>query len=319
MFSGIPVLGDVESGLSGLGKKPKRTRTTDSTSTSGSALGEGYATWGLDQYKGMMNPTAYTGSRPGEGGPTTGQVQEWNMLSGMKPGAITGAVGNMTPQQIADMNRKGGPDEGYFNPYRKQMKQYMEDDYGEALAMMENQIGSGARGANAFGGSRHGVASGVGGAKAMDNYLRAATGMDAQAYENAMQWQREDARDRASDITAMNQVNLGFGDLRRKTAEAQGIADFGRADRFSRYGLNQQGQRDKLSAFDYGEFNRQQNWKPGMLDQYMTGVASAPWKTTTTGSTTQTGLAKSPFEKALGLGMGFGSMAMAGGWKPFSS
>ena len=307
-FSGVPVLGDVESGLSGFGTKPKRTRTTDQYSTSGSELGEGYAKWGLDRYQKMMDPTAYTGSRPGEGGPTTGQVQEWNILSGMKPGAITGAVGNMTPQEIADMNRKGGPDEGYFNPYRKQMKQYMEDDYGEALAMMENQIGSGARGANAFGGGRHGVASGVGGAKAMD----------AQAYENAMQWQREDARDRSSDITAMNQANLGFGDLRRRTAVDQGTQDFGKIDRFSRYGLNQQDQRDKLSAFDYGEFNRMHDWERDTMDRYMRGVASAPWQTTTTGSTTQTGQGKSPFEQALGLGMGFGGMAMAGGWKPFS-
>ena len=77
---------------------------------------------------------------------------------------------------------------------------------------------------------------------------------------------------------------------------------------FGQYGQNQQNQQNMADTFNYGEFNRMQNWKPNMMNNYMAGVRGTPWQQTSTTSTmdnsSQTGQGtKSNAEKTLGLGL----------------
>ena len=302
----MPIQNILDQATNILSGKSKDLEST-TTGTTGSAAGEAAGQWGLDQDKGMMDPTAYTGNVPGSQGYNPAQQQGFDILSGMNPGAITGAVGNMTPQQIQAMSRSGGPGAGYMNPYQDQMIGGLKKDYGKAMEMGANQIGQGAAGANAFGGTRHGVAEGVMGADAMDNFLKQASGIRSDSFNRAMDWQGQDYNRNIAIAQANNQANLGFGDLRRRTAVDQGMQDFGRSDRFNRMGQFDVGQQNMEDQFNYGEFNRMQNWKPNMMNQYMQGVSGTPWQQQT--SSTQYGSGPSDLQNLIGTGLQAGAIA----------
>ena len=291
-------------------RKREKTNTSTSTTTGGSAAGEVAGQWGLGQYQGMMDPTAYGGNVPGAQGWNQSQQQGFDILSGMQPGAVGTAVGNMTPQQIAAMNRSGGPGAGYMSPYQDQMIAGANRDMQTAMQMagnmesdMAQQYSAGGPSSSRSANQRYGAMGDIG-----LKYHDVKNRIRDTGFRNAMGWQREDARDRASDITAMNQANLGFGDLRRRTAQDDISNQFGRSDRFNRMGQFDVGQQNMADNFGYGEFNRMQNWKPNMMNNYMSGVRGTPWQTTstTTGTDTSSQMGqggKSNFEKSLGLGL----------------
>ena len=298
--------------------KPEQTQTQTQTTTGGSATGEAAGQWGLEGMKGLIaqGATGYGGPMPGSQGPNAAQIQQYNMLTGMQgsvPGAVSAAVGQMTPQQIAEANRRGGPHAGYRNPYEQQVIGGLKQDYQDALAMGRNKIGMGAHGVNAFGGSRHGAAEGVMGAKAKEDFIAQAGQLSHRGFGDQMGWQRQDARDRASDIREMNIANLGFGGLRRDVAQADIANQFGVTDRFGRYGANQQAQQNMADMYGYNEFTRQQDYVPNLYKNYFSGMGVTPWQTTSTTTGTMTGEGKSPFETAAGLGL-----AAAGAYGSFT-
>lgn len=277
------------------------------TGTSGSAEGQAAGQWGLDQYKDLYGkgPVGYTGPTLGAQGPNAAQIQQYNMLQGMYgtvPGAVTGAVGQMTPQQITEMNRRGGPHAGYKNPFEQQVIGGLKQDYQDALEMGKNTVGMSAHGSDAFDSSRHGVAEGVMGAKAKEDFLAQTGQLRHRGFGDQMAYQRQDARDRASDIIAMNQANLGFGGLRSNVTQADIANQFNLANQYGLYGQGQERQRNLADQFRYGEFNRMQNWAPNMLGNYMAGVRGTPWQQTNV----QTGQGKSDLDNLIGLGIGLG-------------
>ena len=297
----------------------KRNKTSTSTTTGGSAAGEAAGQWGLNQYQGMMDPTAYGGNVPGAQGPNAAQNQQYNMLTGMQtgygaPGGYQGMYQNLSEanaQQLGPMDRSGGPSAGYMNPYQDEMIGGLKKDYGKAMDMGANQIGAGASGANAFGGSRHGVAEGVMGASAMDNYLKQASGIRSDSYDKGMQWQGQDQNRNIQIANANNQANLGFGNMNMNAAQGDMNNQMNMSNAYGQYGQNQQNQQNMADTFNYGEFNRMQNWKPNMMNNYMSGVRGTPWQTntTTTNNASQTGQGnKSNFEKTLGLGLTVASL-----------
>ena len=300
--------------------KPEE-KTMQSTVTGGSQAGQDAGQWGLDQYKDMISagPTAYGGPMPGSQGPNAAQTQQYNMLTGMSssiPGAIGSAVGPMTPEQIAASNRRGGPHAGYRNPYEQQVMAGFKKDYEDSLSQGLGRIGAGAHGAGAFGGDRHGVAEGVMGSQAQQNFLNQAANLRHRGYGDQMGYQREDTTDNLNRAIAMNQGNLGFGRLRKDVAGADIANQFNLSDRFGSYGLNQQGQQNMADMYGYNEFQRQENWVPEMMQNYFAGVNQTPWQTSQT--STQTGQGPSQFDKFLGLGLAGAGAAGGMGWKPFS-
>ena len=297
------------------------TQTMQSTVTGGSQAGQDAGQWGLDQYKDMISagPTAYGGPMPGSQGPNAAQNQQYNMLTGMSssiPGAIGSAVGQMTPEQVAASNRMGGPHAGYRNPYEQQVMAGFKKDYEDSLSQGLGRIGAGAHGAGAFGGDRHGVAEGVMGSQAQQNFLNQAANLRQRGFDDQMRYQREDTTDNLNRAIAMNQGNLGFGRLRKDVAGADIANQFNLSDRFGSYGLNQQGQQNMADMYGYNEFQRQENWKPEMMQNYFAGVNQTPWQTSQT--STQTGQGPSQFDKFLGLGLAGAGAAGGMGWKPFA-
>jgi len=307
------------------GTPTKRTKTNTSTTTGGSAAGEAAGSnWLNWQYNNIMGGApSYGGPNPYTAGPNTwqqNQGQGLNTISGQygSPGGfwdqeqgIYGDVGAMSPDEIAAMNRAGGPG-AYQSNYADAMKGHLKKDYGESLAMMKNKVGAGAAGQNAFGGARHGVAEGVGGAKAMDDYLTAATRIDADSYDKGMNWMGQDMNRNIAIANANNQANLGFGNMRMNAAGRMG-------DPTNRLNVN-------TAMGNYGNYwdNKDiasKNWLKGNWDDrntrvdqwgrdYMAGVSGTPWQTEHTTTGTQSGQGKSNFEKTLGYGLMAGSLMM---------
>jgi len=294
---------------------PSRSRSKTTYGTSGSPRGESYGSWGLDQLQGMMDPTAYGGNVPGAQGPNAAQDIQYSTLGGLQgayagPGGrwdtaygINKGVAGMGPDAYNIGDRSGGPASGYIDPYMDEMLGHQKKLYGESLADMKNRIGAGAAGANAFGSTRHGAAEGVGGARAMDDYLRGATQIKSDAFTKGMGWQFEDQKLKSQLAMQANQDKLGFGQLNLSATDRMSNINpqLNLANAYGNYGLNQQNQQNMADTFNYGEFNRMQNWKPEMMNNYFAGVGNTPWETDTTTSTSETGSGgKSPFDKALG-------------------
>jgi hypothetical protein len=257
-----------------------------------------------------MDPTAYTGNVPGSQGYNPAQQQGFDILSGMQPGAVGAAVGNMTPQQIQAMSRSGGPGAGYISPYTDKMVEGANRDMEEAMRAagnmesgMAQQYSAGGPSSTRSANQRYGAMGDIGLKYSdMKNRIR------DTGFQNAMNWQGQDQNRNIQIANANNQANLGFGGLRRDVAQADINNQFGRSDRFNRMGQFDVGQQNMADTFNYGEFNRMQNWKPNMMNNYMSGVRGTPWQTNTTSTSTdnssQTGQGgKSNFEKSLGLGL----------------
>tara|TARA_R110002020_G_scaffold26817_9_gene86726 strand:+ start:3346 stop:4743 length:1398 start_codon:yes stop_codon:yes gene_type:complete len=302
-----------------LGGTPKNL-TSDTYGTTGTAEGQKAGQWGLDQYKGMMDPTAYGGNVPGAQGPNAAQNQQYNMLTGMQsrygaPGGYQGMyqnLGGANAQQISAMNRRGGPDAGYTDPYTGQLIAGVDQDMKTAMQMAANTEGDLAQQYSSGGPSS--VRSGLERFGAMgDIGLKAAQmkkGIRSDAFTKGMGWQRDDSRDRASDITAMNQANLGFGNMNMNAARGDISNQMNMSNAFGQYGQNQQNRQDMADTFNYGEFNRMQNWKPAMMDRYMAGVSGTPWQQQN--RQRETGSGPSDLHNLIGTGIqAYGTYKMA--------
>jgi len=186
-----------------------------------------------------------------------------------------------------------------MNPYRDTMKGYLAEDYKGELQEMQNQVGFGAGGANAFGGARHGVAEGVGGAKAQSDYLRQATGIDADAYDKGMGWQYEDQNLQAKLAMQANQDKLGFGQLNLGAANQMGDISQ-QLNLASNQGIV--GDRDanrKMMEKSWLQQNWQDQQSRGdqLYRDYMSGVQGTPWQQQTV---TQGQGGKSNLDKTMG-------------------
>jgi len=179
-----------------------------------------------------------------------------------------------------------------------------------ANQMGSNQVGSGAGSANAFGGARHGVAEGVMSSENARNYMDGATRIRDTGFKNAMNWQGQDQNRNIAIANANNQANLGFGNMRMNAASGDMNNQMNMSNAFGNYGLNQQNQQNMADNFGYNEFNRMENWKPNMMNNYMAGVRGTPWKTGST--TTETGSGPSDLQNLIGTGIqAYGTYKMA--------
>jgi len=200
-----------------------KTTTTYGGSEAGEAAGSEWLGWQKDKIQGGV--PEYGGQNPFTAGTNEWERYQRNTLGGLQgdyggPGGrwdtaygINKGVAGLGADAYNIGNRSGGPSEGYINPYTEQMKGYLTEDYGNALSMMQNRVGAGAGGAGAFGGARHGVAEGVGGAQAQRDYLRAATKIDVDAFDKGMGWQYEDQTLQAKLAMQANQDKYNFGNL----------------------------------------------------------------------------------------------------------
>ena len=145
------------------------TRTKSSTINQGATE---QSDWGLGQLQGLIEagyqPGTYENPYSGGFNPEQEQVAtdlgllsdeygvHWDNAQGIRKD-----ISQMTPEEYAALDRRGGPDFGYFNPFVNYRLEGMDDDYYKSLRHMKDTVGYGAQGANAFGSTRHGSAEGV--------------------------------------------------------------------------------------------------------------------------------------------------------------
>ena len=325
----IPGLGNVGTQLGNIFSGRPKPIEKRSTSTGGSKLGEVYGTWGMDQYKGMMNPTAYTGNVPGAQGPNAAQTQQYNMLTGMHsgygaPGGYQGmyeGLAGQSAQQLGPMDRAGGPGAGYMNPYQKEMLAGVDQDMKTAMQMAantESAMTGDYMGTNVGGPSAARSRNKLWGEKG-DIGLQVAkmkSGIRGDSFDKGMNWLNQDQNRNIAIANANNQANLGFGGMNMNAASGDINNQMNMANRFGNYGLNQQNQQNIADNFGYGEFQRRENWKPKMMNQYMSGLNAVPWQTNN--ETTQFGEQKSDLNNLIGMGFGLAGAAGGLGWKPFT-
>ncbi len=227
-------------------------------------------------------------------------------------------LAGQSAQQLGPMSRAGGPGAGYMNPYQKEMLAGVDQDMKTAMQMAANTESSMAGDYGAGGPSATRSRNKLWGEQG-DIGLQAAkmkSGIRGDSFDKGMNWLNQDLNRNIAIADANNRANLGFGAMNMNAASGDMSNRMNMANQFGNYGLNQQNQQNMADQFGYGEFNRMQNWKPKMMNQYMSGVNATPWQTTSTN--TATGQGKSDLNNLIGMGFGLAGAAGGMGWKPFS-
>ena len=299
-----------------LSGKPKE---LTKTSTSGSATGEGYGTYGLDKYKSMMAGGApvYAGPNPYAGGPNQWQQTQANTLGGLQSSynSPTGwqaqyqNIGAQSPDQVAMMNRSGGVGPGYTNPYESQVVDALKRDSQDMRQNMFNQVGDGSNRNNAFGGERQAVAEAVGGAEINKDVMAQLANVRSGGYSNAMNWFGQDQDRTARAIGQNNNANLAFNDQTLKAGQYDINNQMNFANAQGQYGNYQDNKNIMGDSWLKGNWDDQQSWAPTMMNNYMAGVSGTPWQKTNV----QTGQGKSDLMNLVGMGIGMGGAALGSG------
>lgn len=258
-----------------------------------------FATMNTDQTGAMTGIRDTVGQYTGPGGRLD---QAYNVASG---------VGSYKPGQVQSGSFLTGPEiSQYQNPYNQAVIDAGKQDLDDALKLGSQSVGMAARGDNAFGGDRHGIAEGTMASRAIQDYIQRGDALRQQGFEAA-------ARRKESDMTRAQSAsgqNVGYGlkgaglnlSAVPHMSDASGYYDaygqqMGIGDK--QFGLDQ-AQKD----FDYGQFQAEQNFIPdmvGKLGQFSGGTGS--------GSTTTTNTPhySNPLKENLGLGLaGLGAYGM---------
>jgi len=166
----------------------------------------------------------------GQGQP---QIPNINTLAaqGIK-GAGYGTANEMgyRPQQVQSGQLSSTNLSPYMNPYTTNVIQANEADILRGAQMGMNELGSQATAAKAFGGSRHGIATGELGRNVVQQLAQSSAGLRQQGFQNAQQMAQQDIQGRMTAdlanqgaglsgsqqrLNASNQLgniaNLGFG------------------------------------------------------------------------------------------------------------
>ncbi len=310
--------------ISGMNKKPTRTKTT----TDGSAEGQAAGQWGLDQMQANINagPESYAGPNPYtdpqnqmQQGQTTTMNGIGTNLGGLQsqygaPGGrfdqaynVNQGVSGMNATMNNQVDRSGGPG-GYQSGYQDEMMQGLRGDMQDAMKMAGNQ--SQTAFAKASPGTLHdrqsGHQAGMMGSIGSD-FMKQATGIRQDAYNTGMQNMRQDSQDNMAANNANNTANMGFGNMQMNAADRMG-------DVSQQMNLNNAQSQYARDQGNVGNYQQQQqiagdnwlqgNWQNGqdqknnMMNQYMQGVQQTPWQ----GTTQSTGQGKSSMDQLIGIG-----------------
>jgi hypothetical protein len=154
------------------------------------------------------------------GGPKAGGIATNPNINQMAAQGIKGAgLGtisgmNYQPGQLA--TTKLSP---YMNPYTTDVIKANEADILRGGTMLSNELNAQASAAKAFGGSRHGIATGEMGRNIVEQLAQSSAGLRQQGFQNAQQQAQTDIQNRLQGaqhrLTSSGQLsnisNLGFG------------------------------------------------------------------------------------------------------------
>jgi len=235
-----------------------------------------------------VRPTAYNAANASATGYNPSAMTSANYGASTIGQSPTVAAQNVQAGQLANTNLGA-----YTNPFETQVVDQALGDLERSRLMAQNQLGAQATSANAFGGSRQGIAEAETNRAFADQAARTASGLRQAGYTQAQQMAMQDIGTAQQAALANQQANLaagtttaGFGqqsNLANQAAQNQ-ANQFGATQAMSAQLANQAGlaganQQNLASAaqmgnlanqaFGTGQAIQQQQGQAGLLQQSM--------------------------------------------------
>lgn len=192
-------------------------------------------------------------------------------------GAVLGAMNRSTAEQSGIGMRALAGDanatQSLMNPFQHQVVDQIKSQYGDLNSAAQTGIQDAATKAGAYGGSRHGVASGIASGEIAKGLGQQIAGVQQQGFNDAM--------GRAAGLAGLGQnaMQMAQGNLGYQSglnAQQQGILDrqFGQGDYLRQ--IQQAGLDRRL-----GDFNQQRDWGVRNLDILKGAMTGMPYGQTT--------------------------------------
>lgn len=228
------------------------------------------------------------------------------------------SFGPITGGNLITGGSPGGPQlSQYMNQYDQGVIDKVGQDYAKALEIGSRNVGSSARAANAFGGSRHGVQEALSDDLNTQNYLGTVAGLRQAGFNQAADRMAGDLNRGLQAQIASGNLGLGQGQLNLAGANQQAAlqdtarrAAYGDAQALQQIGLLQQAQNQQQLNFDYNQFQQQQMHPERMLALRQSILGGLPYNQQTIKTTPQT---RNPITGMLGGAATAGALGAMGG------
>ena len=176
----------------------------------------------------QASPTGYTAAGASSQGydaaQAIGQGYDASGLSGQGyTAAQSGAAPTLNANQVAGGQIAGTDLQAYMNPYEDQVVQQSLADIERSRLMQQNIGGAQAGAANAFGGSRQGVAEAETNRAFADQAARTASGLRQSGYQNAQQMAGQDIAIGMQASLANQGANLQAGTTSAQLAQQRAL------------------------------------------------------------------------------------------------
>ena len=176
----------------------------------------------------QASPTGYTAAGASSQGydaaQAIGQGYDASGLSGQGyTAAQSGAAPTLSANQVAGGQIAGTDLQAYMNPYEDQVVQQSLADIERSRLMQQNIGGAQAGAANAFGGSRQGVAEAETNRAFADQAARTASGLRQSGYQNAQQMAGQDIATGMQASLANQGANLQAGTTSAQLAQQRAL------------------------------------------------------------------------------------------------
>lgn len=176
------------------------------------------------------------GYRPAQASPT-GYTAAGAVSKGYEA-AQSGAAPTLSANQVAGGQIAGTDLQAYMNPYESQVVQQSLSDIERSRLMQQNIGGAQAGAANAFGGSRQGVAEAETNRAFADQAARTASGLRQAGYQNAQQMAGQDIATGMQASLANQGANLQAGTTSAQLAQQRALQNQSALNQAGQFGAS---------------------------------------------------------------------------------
>lgn len=152
--------------------------------------------------------------------------------------AQSGAAPTLSASQVAGGQIAGKDLQAYMNPYESQVVQQSLSDIERSRLMQQNLGGAQASAANAFGGSRHGIAEAETNRAFADQAARTASGLRQAGFQNAQQLAGQDIATGMQASLANQAANLQAGTTSANLAQQRALQNQAALNQASQFGAS---------------------------------------------------------------------------------
>ena len=184
--------------------------------------------------------------------------------------AQSGQAPTLSANQVAGGQIAGTDLQNYMNPYENQVVQQSLNDLERSRLMQQNVGGAQAGAANAFGGSRQGVAEAETNRAFADQAARTASGLRQSGYQNAQQMAGQDIGTRMQAGLANQGANLQAGTTSAQLGQQRALQNQSALNQARQYGAgatNQSSLANQAAFNQAGQFGSSQNMQAQLANQ----------------------------------------------------